>query len=187
VADLGELKVPAATRPVAELVVGFTDEACQRLLDEEYAVLARHVVGKLARKRPSPLLGGRAATWAGGVVWALAQVNFAFDRDSKPHVTHDELAAAFGLGKSTLSNKAKQVRDLLNMSEASPEFLRADVIDGASMVWFVTVGGVIMDARSLPAELQVEAFAKGIIPYIPDLGRDGTAALLERHGMPPVA
>lgn len=101
------MKVPAAMRPVAEQVITLTDKACAELLDEEYADLARHVVGKLARKRPSPLLSGRAATWAGGIVWALGQVNFAFDRESKPHVTHDELAGTFGLSKPTLSNKAK--------------------------------------------------------------------------------
>ena len=102
-------------RPVAEQVITLTDKACAELLDEEYADLARHVVGKLARKRPSPLLSGRAATWAGGIVWALGQVNFAFDRESKPHVTHDELAGTFGLSKPTLSNKAKQVRDTLKI------------------------------------------------------------------------
>jgi hypothetical protein len=184
---VAELKVPAAMRPVAEQVITLTDKACAELLDEEYADLARHVVGKLARKRPSPLLSGRAATWAGGIVWALGQVNFAFDRESKPHVTHDELAGTFGLSKPTLSNKAKQVRDTLKMSWATPEFLRADVIDSSSMVWFIEIDGFILDARSLPVEIQAQAFAKGIIPYIPALGRDGTAAVLERHGPPPDA
>src|ERR1700734_1419227 len=112
-ADLGDLRIPVAMRPAAEQVIELTDKGCADLLDEEYAGLARHVVAKLARKRPSPLLGGRAATWAGGVVWALGQVNFLFDRSTEPYVTHDDLADAFGLSKSTLSQKAKQVRDIL--------------------------------------------------------------------------
>ena len=57
---------------------------------------------KLARKRPSPLQSGRAETWAGGVLWALGQVNFLFDRSTEPYLTHDDLADAFGLSKSTL-------------------------------------------------------------------------------------
>jgi Domain of unknown function (DUF6398) len=90
VADLGELRIPAAMRATTERVIGLTDQVCADLLDEEYAGLARHVVAKLARKRPSPLLGGRAATWAGGVVWALGQVNFLFDRSTEPYVAQDE-------------------------------------------------------------------------------------------------
>jgi Domain of unknown function (DUF6398) len=57
-ADLGELKIPAATRPAAEAIIALTDQVCPELLDEEYAGLARSVVAKLARKRPSPIQSG---------------------------------------------------------------------------------------------------------------------------------
>jgi hypothetical protein len=163
-------------RPASERVIALTDKVCADLLDEEYAGLARQVVAKLARKRPSPLQSGRAATWAGGVVWALGQVNFLFDRSTEPHVTHDDLAGAFGLSKSTLSQKAKQIRDLLKMSWATPEFLRAERIDDNPMIWFIGVDGMVWDVRELSVEIQVEAYVKGIIPYVPALGRDGTAA-----------
>jgi len=164
-------------RPAAEQVVKLTDAACADLLDEEYAGLARQVVAKLARKRPSPLQSGRAATWAGGVLWALGQVNFLFGRSTKPYLAHDDLADAFGLSKSTLSQKAKQIRDMLKMTWAAPEFLRGERIDDNPMIWFIMVNGLTFDARALPVEIQVEAYLKGIIPYIPDLGRDGTAAM----------
>ena len=111
VSELDELKIPNATRPVAEEIITITDVVCATLLDAEYAVLARQVVATLARKRPSPLLSGRRATWAAGVVYALGQINF-------------------------------------------------------------------LDARSLSLDLQTTAFARGYIPYIPALGRDGTGALM---------
>ena len=41
-------------RPAGEQVIKLTDKVCADLLDEEYADLARRVVAKLARKRPSP-------------------------------------------------------------------------------------------------------------------------------------
>jgi hypothetical protein len=165
-------------RPAAEQVIALTDKVCADLLDEEYAGLARHVVAKLARKRPSPLQSGRAATWSGGVVWALGQVNFLFDRSSEPYVAHDDLADAFGLSKSTLGQKAKQIRDMLKMTWGTPEFLRGDRIDDNPMIWFIMVNGMSFDARSLPLEIQVEAYLQGVIPYVPDLGRDGTAAAM---------
>ena len=174
----GGLRIPVGMRPSAEQVIKLTDKVCADLLDEEYAGLARQVVAKLARKRPSPLQSGRAATWAGGVVWALGQVNFLSDPSSEPYVAHDDLAAAFGLSKSTLGQKAKQIRDMLKMTWATPEFLRAERIDDNPMIWFIEVNGLLFDARELPVEIQLEAYLKGIIPYVPGLGRDGTAAAM---------
>ncbi|HEX3715459.1 MAG TPA: DUF6398 domain-containing protein [Trebonia sp.] len=175
--DLADLRIPVAMRSTAEHVIGLTDKVCADLLDEEYAGLARQVVAKLARKRPSPLLAGRAATWAGGVVWALGQVNFLFDRSTEPYVAQDGLAAAFGLSKSTLGQKGKQIRDMLKMTWGTLEFLRAEIVDANPMIWFIEVNGLPLDARELPVEIQVEAYLKGIIPYVPDLGRDATAAM----------
>ncbi len=51
------------------------------------------------------------------------------------------------------------------------------MIDANPMIWFVEVNGLPFDARGLPVEIQVEAYLKGIIPYVPDLGRDTTAAM----------
>jgi hypothetical protein len=181
-ADLDELKIPTAMRAVAEAIIVLTDEVCADLLDEEYASLARRVVAKLARKRPSPIQSGRAPTWAGAVVYALGQVNFLFDSSTKPYATADDLSAAFGVAKSTLGAKAKQVRDLTKMDYGTPEFLREDMVDANPMVWLIQVDGLLVDARQLPPLIQAQAFDLGVIPYIPALGRDGTAAWLSENG-----
>ena len=179
-ADLDELKIPKAMRAVAEAVIVLTDQVCADLLDEEYAGLARRLVAKLARKRPSPIQSGRASTWAGAVVYALGQVNFLFDSSTKPYATADDLSAAFGVAKSTLGAKAKQVRDLTKMDDGTPEFLRQDMIDANPMIWFIQVDDLIVDVRELPPPIQAQAFDLGLIPYIPALGRDGTAEWLRQ-------
>jgi hypothetical protein len=176
--DLGDLRIPVTMRVVTKQIIALTDTVCADLLDEEYAGLARHVAAKLARKRPSPLQSGRPATWAGGVVWALGQVNFLFDRASEPYLTHDDLGEAFGLSKSTLGQKAKQIRDTLKMTWATPEFLRAERIDANPVIWFIMVNGLLFDARELPVEIQLDAYLNGVIPYAPALGREGTAAAM---------
>jgi hypothetical protein len=181
-ADLDDLKIPAAMRAVAGAIIVLTDDVCEDLLDEEYASLARKVTAKLARKRPSPIQSGRAPTWAGAVVYALGQVNFLFDSSTKPYATADDLSAAFGVAKSTLGAKAKQVRDLTKMDYGTPEFLREDMVDTSPMIWFIQVDGLIVDARELPPQIQAQAFDLGVIPYIPALGRDGTAAWLSENG-----
>lgn len=188
---LDELKIPSKLKPLVDEIVAITDEVCLAVLDEEYADLARRAVAKLSRKRPSPLPSGRRTTWAAGVVYALGQVNFLSDRASEPCVTADQLSAAFGVAKSTMSSKARRVSDLLRISYFSPEFQRADVVAQNSLVWIIEVNGLAVDARHVPPDIQVEAFHRGLIPYIPALGPDGTAARAESesqvNGTPPVA
>jgi hypothetical protein len=180
--DIGELKAPKAMRPVVEEIIAITDAVCLDILDEEYADLARRAVAKLARKRPSPLVGGRRNTWAAGIVYALGQVNFLFDPESEPCATADQLSEAFGLAKGTMGSKAKQVRDLLGISPFSPEFQRADVTEQNMAVWLIQVDGVIMDARNVPLDIQVEAYRRGFIPYVPAFGPGGEAAPPESPG-----
>jgi len=181
VIDIDELKVPKALRPVVDEIVRITDSVCLTVLDEEYADLARRVVAALARKRPSPLSGGRRATWAAGVVYALGQANFLFDPSSEPCVSADQLGEAFGVAKSTMGSKARQVRDLLQVGYFSPEFQRADVAERNPLRWFIEVNGLVVDARDVPLEVQVEAFQRGLIPYVPAFGPDGAAV---RGGAP---
>ncbi len=178
-ADLDELKIPKGMLPVAEDIIVITDEVCAKLLDAEYAGLARQAVAKLVRKRPSPLLSGRRGTWAAAVIYALGQVNFLFDASSEPYLTADELSAAFGIAKGTMGSKAKQVRDMLKMDQFTTEFMRGDVLAENPMVWFIEVDGLVMDSRSLPIDYQVAAFQHGYIPYIPALGPEGTAAAMD--------
>ena len=177
--DLDGLRVPKALRLVADEIVAITDVVCRAVLDEEYADLARRAVAKLARKRPSPLTAGRRTTWAAGVVYALGQANFMFDPASEPYVTADELSEAFGVAKSTMGSKARQVRDLLRISPFSPEFQRADVAAQNPLMWIIELNGLAVDARHVPVDIQVEAFERGFIPYVPALGRDVTAACEE--------
>jgi len=189
VITLDELKIPKALRPVVDEIVGITDSVCLSVLDEEYADLARRAVAKLARKRPSPLQAGRRATWAAGVVSALGYVNFLSDPASEPYVTADQLSAAFGVATSTMSSKARQVRDLLRISHFSPEFQRADIAAQNPLAWIIEVNGLAVDAQQVPPDIQAEAFRRGLIPYIPALGPDETAARVRSQvtRTPPVA
>ena len=176
---LDELKVPKAVRPVVDEVVAITDSVCLAVLDEEYADLARRAVAKLARKRPSPLLRGRRAGWAAGVVYALGQATFLFDPAIGPTATADQLSGAFGVAKTTMGSKARQVRGLLRIRPFSPEFERADVAARNPLRWIIEVDGLAVDVRHVPLDIQVAAFERGFIPYVPALGPDGTAALQE--------
>jgi len=167
VVELGELRIPTSVRPYAEGVVAVTDAVCAEHLDAVYADLCRRLVGKLARKRPSPLTRGDLTIWAASVIYCLGQVNFIFDPSQSPHASADELSAWLGVKKSTMANKARMIRESAGVSDFNAEFLRPDVMESVGLVWLVQVDGMVVDARHLPLYLQIEAFNRGLIPYIP--------------------
>ena len=103
-----------------------TDGVASDQLDEEYRDLAWALLGKLARKRPSPLARGDETIWAGTVLYALGQINDLFDPRSDPHLTGDALAAVVGIPQVTLTNKAKAVRYLPRLRPLDLEFARRE-------------------------------------------------------------
>jgi len=52
-----------STRAAADEIIAASDRICAEQLDAEYAELCRKLIGKLARKRPSPLVRGEPRVW----------------------------------------------------------------------------------------------------------------------------
>ncbi len=81
---MGEEKVPKKMQAVYDAIVALTDKVCREHLNEEYAQFSRRLAATLCRKRLSPLVSGKPESWACGIVYALGQVNFLFDRSQTP-------------------------------------------------------------------------------------------------------
>jgi hypothetical protein len=160
-------KVPKHMQERFDAIVALTDGVCKEHLNEEYAQLARQATATLCRKRPSPLASGRINSWACGIVYALGFVNFLFDKSQSPHMSAADLCAAFGVAKGTGAAKSKEVRDALNMMQMDPHWYLPSQMDDNIMAWMIMVNGFIVDARSLPLEIQEIAYQKGLIPYVP--------------------
>jgi uncharacterized protein DUF6398 len=158
------LKVPLAVRSVAAEIVAVTDAFSEQQLDDEYGEHCRELVGRLARKRPSPLMRGRTDIWAAGVIYTIGSLNFLFDRSQRPHMTADQLAEGLGVAKTTMANKAALIRRLLRLNWFEPDLTRREILEQNPMAWLVSVNGLIVDARMLPDELQDEARRRGLIP-----------------------
>ena len=94
-------------------------------------------------------------------------MNFLFDRTQRPHLTGDDLSDLTGVPKSTLTNKAKLIRDLLRIGQMEPEFCRRELLASNPMAWMIQVNGFVVDARTMPREVQEEARRRGLIPDIP--------------------
>lgn len=160
-------KVPVALQPAFDEITAITSRFCAEHLDEEYARLCVKLAAKLARKRPSPLLRGDRRIWAAGIVYAIGRVNFLADPAQRPHLRTDELADLLGVKQTTMANKGRLIMDTLGIGLMEPEYSRSDMLDQNPMVWMLQVDGLIVDARWLPEELQVQAWRRGLIPYVP--------------------
>ncbi len=60
--------VPKEMQARFEEITHLTDAFCRTYLNEEYRQLCRELTATLGRKRPSPLLQGKAPTW----VWSTS-------------------------------------------------------------------------------------------------------------------
>ena len=166
------LRVPQEMQARFNEIVQLTDDFSQASLNAEYAQLCRELVATLCRKRPSPLLTGKTPTWAAGIIHALGMVNFLFDSSQTPHVRSSQIAEYFSISVNTMQGKSKQIRDLFHIHQMDPDWTLPSRIERNPLVWMLNVNGYIIDVRHAPREIQIEAFMRGMIPYIPDDGSE---------------
>ena len=160
--------VPKTMHEKYKTIIELTDSFSKQNLNDEYAQLIRYTVAALCRKRPSPLAKGKANSWACGITHAIGMVNFLFDRSQTPNMGASDLYKKFGVGESTGQGKSKLVRDTLKMNQLDPSWSLPSRMNDNSMVWMLSVNGMVVDVRGMPREVQEMAFDKGLIPYIPD-------------------
>ena len=153
--------------PVYNEIIDLTDKVCREHLNDEYAVLAREMTAKLARKRPSPLLRGTLPIWACAVVYTIGQINFLFDKKNMPYMTTGDLCAAFGTKQRTVSERSHLIMEMLQTMLFDPQWTLPSRMNDNPFIWRFNVNGIIVDMRYVPRELQEEAFERGLIPYIP--------------------
>jgi Domain of unknown function (DUF6398) len=158
------IRIPSAMRHRAQAIIDITDRMCHEHLDDEYGRIARRLIARLARKRPSPLARGDARIWAAGVVYAIGQINFLFDPTQTPHMTAKQLAKRLGVVQTTMANKAGLINRTLGILIFEPELTRIAMLEQHPMAWIVEIDGLLIDARTLPPEIQDEARQRGLIP-----------------------
>ena len=148
---------------ISAMIVNF----CNQKLNKDYEELCLKLLNKLCRKRPSPLLGGRTNTWAAGIMYAIGSNNFIFDKTQELHLTAEEIASPFGISVSTAGNKANELKKMFNISFMNIEWVLPEYLEDHPAIWMLTINGLIVDIRTMPIELQRQAYEQGFIPYIP--------------------
>jgi hypothetical protein len=162
-----QFKVPKKMLAKYEGIIAITDQVCERHLNDEYANLSRKMAAALSRKRPSPLERARTKSWAAGILYALAQVNFLFDKSQTPHMSARELCQALEVSQGTASAKARDIWNIIDLYPLHPDYCLPSLLDDNPMIWMLSVNGLIVDIRGMPRGVQVQAYQQGLIPYIP--------------------
>jgi len=127
---------------------------CDAHLDEEYKQLCEKVILKMSRKRTVPFLSGRLDIWSASIIHALGQINFLFDQTFKPYVCADDIADYFGTSKSTVTQKAKRIRDMFNMGYYDEEFSTTRMKDNNPLSEMVMIDEMLVNIKSLPPDIQ---------------------------------
>ena len=155
-------------RPAFEQITSLVEAFCREHLNQEYSDLCRRLAEKLARKRPSPLVGGKPNTWACGIVRTIGWVNYLDSRGGKPHMKLTAIDKAFGVAESTGQGKSMLIRRMLKIRTMDPAWSVRSQMESNPRAWMIEFHGLLVDARILKREYQEEALRKGLIPYIPE-------------------
>jgi len=161
-----QMRIPKKNRQLFEQIVEMIDAFCDAHLNDDYKELCEEKAGAICRTR-MPLSGSKPAGWASGVVHAVGWVNCLYDPTMSPHITSREISDEFGVSQGTMTAKSKMVRNGLQLVPLDPDWCISVEPEDNPMVWIVDIGGLMMDIRHAPRQMQEEAYRMGLIPFIP--------------------
>ncbi len=124
----------AVLRNIIQSIDGF----CEMYLNEEYAVLCRKLAQKLARKRPSPLMGGHTNGWACGIIRTIGWANFLHDKTQTPHMQPQDIDACFGVSSSSGAAKQAAIRKMCRIRQLDREWMLPSSAADERLDWIFT-------------------------------------------------
>ncbi len=131
-----------------------TGSFCSQKLDDNYYQLCEKLILKLGRKRDIPFKSGKIEIWAAAIIHAIGSINFLFDKSFEPYATAEQISEFFGTKKSTVSNKARQIKDMLKLRYYDSNFSTQNMIENTPFNNMVMVNGLIVPLSSIPVNLQ---------------------------------
>jgi hypothetical protein len=110
----------------------------------------------MGRKRDVPFTREKLEIWAAAVVHAIGSMNFLFDRSFEPFISSKEMNEYFGNKGTTVSNKARAIKDMFDLWYYSPEFSTGAMQENSPVnnMVMVMVDGLILPLNNLPQNMQ---------------------------------
>jgi len=99
---------------------------CDNLLNDNYREICLKIKNNYLKKIPDGMNRGKAEIWAASIVWAAGSVNFLNDNSYKPYASMEDICSYFDSNKSTVGNRAVEIRKLLKMNNINEDYLLED-------------------------------------------------------------
>jgi len=125
-------------------LIEMSAEFCNNYLDEDYKQLCEKLIRKMSRKRNIPFLSGREEIWAASIIHAIGSINFLFDKSFKPYATVDDISNFFNTSKTSVSQKAKLIRDMFKLRHYDEEFSTTRMKENNPFKDLIMVNGFIV-------------------------------------------
>jgi superfamily I DNA and/or RNA helicase len=110
-----------------------TGTFCVQKLDDDYLKLCEKLIKKLGRKRDVPFQRGKLEIWAAAVIYAIGSINFLFDKSFEPYISAEQIHEYFGTKHSTVSNKAREIKEMFGLWHFNPEFSTKQMAESQSI------------------------------------------------------
>lgn len=127
-------------------------EFSEKYLNDEHQQYCHNLAEAVARKRRIDILRSKSQQWAASIVYAIARVNFLFDKKHEFHVTADEICDFFGTNKSTTGNKATQIEKACNVNYGDEYYCSKDIRE--MFTFYVTEEGFIIPKMIVDREME---------------------------------
>jgi hypothetical protein len=105
---------------------------CKNYLNDELESYAIKLCENLGRKRKIDILRGKKEIWAASIIYAIARLNFLFDKENEKYITADTICNFFNTNKSTVGNKATQIENACNLTIGAKEYCSKEITDSFS-------------------------------------------------------
>ena len=137
-------------KELLELVGAF----CIQKLNQEYFELCEKLIKKMGRKKDVPFKRGKLEIWASAVIYAIGSINFLFDKSFEPYMSSKQVCEYFGTKLTTVSNKARIIKEMFDLWHFSPEFSTQNMEKSNPFSGMVLVDDMIVPISSLPEDMQ---------------------------------
>jgi hypothetical protein len=137
-----------------ERLLEITRTFCAQKLDNDYLLLCEKLIRRLGQEKEVPFQRGKIEIWAAAVVHAIGSMNFLFDDSFEPHVTAGQICEYFQTKRSSVSNKARVINEMIGLYSFHPEFSTGSMEALNPFKNVVLVDGFIVHMDNLPEELQ---------------------------------
>ncbi len=122
---------------------------CKEHLNDELEGYALKLCDTLGRKRKINISRGKKEIWAASIIYAIARLNFLFDKANSNYITADTICDYFNTRKSTVGSKATQIEDACKLTVGAEGYCSKHITD--SFTFYQTPEGFIVPKSMLEA------------------------------------